>query len=168
MRPTGLERMRFNQLDKITELKPGEKIVAVRQVHDGEDYLRDHFPLFKVMPGVLMLEALFQASCCLIQATDDFKYSLLVLKEARNVKFGDFMRPGQCLTIMAEFQKTDGNCVTMKATGMKDGNVAVSAKLIISKEDLSSKDPGLADLDEFMRESKRQILEKLTLGMGTD
>jgi len=158
--------MRFNQLDKITELIPGEKIVAIREVHDGEDYLRDHFPLFKVMPGVLMLEALFQASCCLIQATDNFRYSLLILREARNVKFGDFMRPGQCLTISAEIQKSEGNCVTIKAAGMKDGSVAVSAKLIISKEDLSSKDPLLADLDEFMRESKRQILEKLTLGLA--
>jgi len=158
--------MRFNQLDKITELIPGEKIVAVREVHDGEDYFRDHFPLFKVMPGVLMLEALFQASCCLIQATDNFRYSLLILREARNVKFGDFMRPGQCLTILVEIQKSEGNCVTIKAAGMKDGSVAVSAKLIISKEDLSSKDPLLADLDEFMRESKRQILEKLTLGLA--
>ena len=78
------------------------------------------------------------------------------------------MRPGQCLTILAEFQKTSGNCVTLKATGMKDGNVAVSAKLIISKEDLSSKDPALAHLDEFMRESKRQVLEKLTLGMAAN
>ena len=157
MRPTGLERMRFNQLDKITELKPGEKIVAVRQVHDGEDYLRDHFPLFKVMPGVLMLEALFQASCCLIQATDDFQHSLLVLKEARNVKFGDFMRPGQCLTIMAEFQQTDGNCVTMKAAGMREGNVAVSAKLINSTEDVSSQDQRPAYPEEFMRECTRHM-----------
>lgn len=158
--------MRFNQLDKITELIPGEKIVAVREVHDNEDYLRDHFPLFKVMPGVLMLEALFQASCCLVQATDNFQNSLLILREARNVRFGDFMRPGQCLTITSEIQKSAGNLVTLKATGTKDGNVAVSAKLIISREDLGLSNPMLADLDEFMRESKRQILEKLTLGTG--
>jgi 3-hydroxyacyl-[acyl-carrier-protein] dehydratase len=34
-----------------------------------EDYLRDHFPLFPVMPGVLMLEAMYQASCWLIRSS---------------------------------------------------------------------------------------------------
>ena len=157
--------MRFKQLDKITELVLGDRIVAIRDVHGGEDYLKDHFPLFKVMPGVLMLESLFQASCCLIQATDNFKHSVLVLREARNVRFGDFMRPGQRLTVTAEFQKRDDNSVTIKATGTKDGNLAVSAKLIIGCTDLADKDPSLAELDEFMRECKRQILEELTVDL---
>ncbi|MFN9627387.1 MAG: beta-hydroxyacyl-ACP dehydratase, partial [Planctomycetota bacterium] len=69
--------MRYRQLDKIIELVPGERIVATRELRKDEDYLRDHFPLFPVMPGVMMLEALFQASMWLVHATDNFEHSML-------------------------------------------------------------------------------------------
>jgi len=156
--------MRFRQLDKIIELIPGERIVAVREVHEGEDYFRDHFPLFPVMPGVLMLEALFQASCWLVRSTENFDHSVLTMKEARNVKFADFMSPGQTLTITAEFVKIESDTVTIKAFGTKGETVAVSARLIIGKTSLEKSDVELVHLDEFMRESMRERLEQLMIG----
>ena len=153
--------MRFRQLDKIIELVHGERIVAVRRVRADEDYLRDHFPLFPVMPGVLMLEALFQASCWLIRASEDFENSLLVLKEARNVKFADFMEPEQTLQITAEIMKSESGSVTMKAVGTKGDVVAVSARLIIGKSNMETNDGDLSPLDEFMRESMRLQLNQL-------
>ena len=154
--------MRFRQLDKIIELVPGEKIVAVRQVRADEDYLRDHFPFFPVMPGVLMLEALFQASCWLIRATEDFENSLLVLREAKNVRFADFMEPDQTLQINAEILKLEKESVSIKATGIKNDTVAVSARLVIGKSNLKSKNTDLSPLDEFMRESMRVQFDQLT------
>ena len=154
--------MRFRQLDKIIELVPGERIVAVRHVRADEDYLRDHFPLFPVMPGVLMLEALFQASCWLIRATENFENSLLVLREAKNVRFADFMEPDQTLQINAEILKLEKESVLIKATGIKNDTVAVSARLVIGKSNLKSKNTDLSPLDEFMRESMRVQFEQLT------
>ncbi len=154
--------MRFRQLDKITELIPGERIVAVRHMRADEDYLRDHFPLFPVMPGVLMLEALFQASCWLVRATEQFENSLLVLKEARNVKFADFMEPNQTLQISAEILKVESGTVSLKAFGMKGDSLAVSARLVIGKSNMKSQDENLTPLDAFMRESMRVRLEQLT------
>ena len=154
--------MRFRQLDKIIELVPGERIVAVRHVRADEDYLRDHFPLFPVMPGVLMLEALFQASCWLIRATENFENSLLVLREAKNVRFADFMEPDQTLQINAEILKLEKESVSIKATGIKNDTVAVSARLVIGKSNLKSKNTDLSPLDEFMRESMRVQFEQLT------
>jgi 3-hydroxyacyl-[acyl-carrier-protein] dehydratase len=156
--------MRFRQIDKITELIPWERIVATRQVHAGEDYLRDHFPLFKVMPGVLMLESLFQASCWLIRASENFEHAVLTLQEVRNAKFADFMQPGQTLTITCEVHKVEENTITMKASGTKDDTVAVSARLIIAKANLDSQQPDLAALDSFMRHSMRQVFHELTDG----
>ena len=160
--------MRFRQLDKITELVPGERIVAVRQVRADEDYLRDHFPLFPVMPGVLMLEALFQASCWLIRATENFESSVLVLCEARNVRFADFMEPNETLRITAEILKFEKDRVSIKASGMKGETVAVSARLVIGKSNLKTRDAELSPLDEFMRESMRVQLERLTEQFGVD
>jgi len=154
--------MRFRQLDKITELVLGERIVAVRQVRADEDYLRDHFPLFPVMPGVLMLEALFQASCWLVRATEEFENSVLVLKEARNVKFADFMEPNQTLVITAEIMKMESNTVSIKASGTKGDTVAVSARLVIGKSNMQSNGSDLEPLDQFLRESMRVQFEQLT------
>ena len=154
--------MRFRQIDKITELVIGERIVAVRHVRADEDYLRDHFPLFPVMPGVLMLEALFQASCWLIRATEEFENALLVLKEARNVRFADFMEPNQTLEITAEILKIESDTVSIKAIGKKGETVAVSARLVVGKSNMKSKDSNLEPLDHFMRESMRVRFEQLT------
>ena len=154
--------MRFRQLDKITELVLGERIVAVRQVRADEDYLRDHFPLFPVMPGVLMLEALFQASCWLVRATEEFENSVLLLKEARNVKFADFMEPNQTLVITAEIMKMESKTVSIKAIGTKGDTVAVSARLVIGKSNMQSNGSDLEPLDQFLRESMRVQFEQLT------
>ena len=153
--------MRYRQLDQIIELIPGKRIVATRQLHKDEDYLRDHFPLFPVMPGVMMLEALFQASMWLIHATDNFEHSMLTLDEVRNVKFADFMEPGQTMEITAEILKSDDKTVTLKASGMKGDVVACYARLIIGKSNMVDKNADVAALDGFMRESMRQEMKKL-------
>ncbi|MEI8212297.1 MAG: 3-hydroxyacyl-ACP dehydratase FabZ family protein [Planctomycetota bacterium] len=153
--------MRYRQLDKIIELIPGEKIVATRQLRSDEDYLRDHFPLFPVMPGVMMLEALFQASCWLIRSSEDFSNSVLTLTEVRNVKFADFMEPGHTLTVVAEIIKSEGDSVTIKGSGSRGETVAVSGRLIITKSSLGRDGDQLSSLDEYLRDSMRREFEKL-------
>jgi 3-hydroxyacyl-[acyl-carrier-protein] dehydratase len=153
--------MRFRQLDHIDELVPGERIKATRSLDPNSDYLRDHFPLFPVMPGVLMLEALFQASSWLIRATEDFENSVLILKEAKSVKFADFMEPGELLEITAEIVKTTGNLVSIKASGNKGDVVAVSARLTIEKSSLGDDQADLQPLDVFLRHSMRNELNRL-------
>ncbi len=153
--------MKFRQIDYVTELVPGERISATRTLRADEDYLRDHFPLFPVMPGVLMLEALYQAACLLIRATDEFQCSVLHLEEAKNVKFADFMEPGNTLVINVEIIKYDVDRVSLKATGTKGDSTAVSARLIVRKSRLSDDRPELAHLDRFIAHQSRQELEKL-------
>jgi len=154
--------VRYRQLDKIIELVPGQKIVASRELHKDEDYLRDHFPLFPVMPGVMMLEALFQASIWLIHATDNFQHSMLTLDEVRNVKFADFMQPGQVLTVTVEWEKSDDKTVKVKAAGMRGDVVAVSGRLVIGKKNLGDEaDPQLLAADERARATMRQQIEQL-------
>ncbi|MFN6401936.1 MAG: AfsA-related hotdog domain-containing protein [Planctomycetota bacterium] len=154
--------MRYRQLDKIIELIPGQRIVATRELHKDEDYLRDHFPLFPVMPGVMMLEALFQASMWLVHATDNFENAMLTLDEVRNVKFADFMQPGQVLTVTVEWDKSDDKSVKVKAQGMRGEVVAVSGRLVIGKKNLGdATNPQLMAADEFARSTMRQEMEQL-------
>src|SRR5437773_11880539 len=93
--------MRFNLVDEIRQLEPGRKIQAVKNLTLGEEYLADHFPSFPVMPGVLMLETLVEAGAWLLRLTDNYRHSVIVLRDARNVKYGNFMQPGQSLVVSA-------------------------------------------------------------------
>ena len=55
-------RMRFILVDRIVSLSPGDSIVATRTIGLDEDYFRDHFPGFPVVPGVLLTEMMAQAA----------------------------------------------------------------------------------------------------------
>src|SRR5215471_14129146 len=109
--------MRFKLLDRITELHPGKSITALKSLSLSEDYLADHFPLFPVMPGVFMLEAITQASAWLIRASENFAHSMVVLREARNVKYADFVMPGQTLQVQAEIISQTATETKLKVQG---------------------------------------------------
>jgi 3-hydroxyacyl-[acyl-carrier-protein] dehydratase len=143
--------MRFNLIDQIVELIPGERIHAVKNLTLGEEYLADHFPTFPVMPGVLMLEALVQAGAWLLRVSSDFAQSVIVLREAKGVKYGSFVEPGRQLHL--KIAKVEGNTqsggfVTIKGNGEVDGVAAVSARFVLASYSLRDRDPSLAGLDE--------------------
>ncbi|SMP39241.1 3-hydroxyacyl-[acyl-carrier-protein] dehydratase [Neorhodopirellula lusitana] len=150
--------MKYRQLDRITLLEPGQKLVGERTLAAEEEYLRDHFPRFPVMPGVMMLEALHQAAAWLIRTSTGFDDALVLLREVRNVKFGDFLSPGETLSVEAEVFKTDGPMTTIKAVARKGDRVTVAARLIL--ESCSSGDPEYLDTDaDLKRLSREQFFE---------
>ena len=98
----------------------------------AEEYLADHFPHFPVMPGVLMLEALTQARAWLVRISEDFAHSMVVLKQANNVKYGQFVEPGQTLTVTAELLKRADGEAKLKVYGTVSGRIIVSARLTLA------------------------------------
>ncbi len=125
------EPVRFSLIDRVTAVRPGESVTALKSLTRAEEYLGDHFPGFAVMPGVLMVEAMVQASAWLLRVTDDFSHATVTLAEARAVKFNSFITPGQTLTVVAEIHKRDGVRTTLKAIGTRDGTTCVSARLTL-------------------------------------
>src|SRR3954470_20636999 len=100
--------MRFTLVDRLLDFEPGKRIRIVKNLTLAEEYLADHFPTFPVMPGVLMLETLVEAGAWLLRVSDDFAHSVVVLREARNVKYGTFMQPGKSLVVTAELAEVAG------------------------------------------------------------
>ena len=141
--------MKYRQLDRIVSLDPGQRIVAERTLRGDEEYLKDHFPRFPVMPGVMMLEALHQAAIWMIHTGDGFTSPIILLREVRNVKFGDFLSPGQTLQLVAERMKEKDGLVTVKATARKEGRVTVSARLVMERS--GSNEPPQTGIDEDVR-----------------
>jgi 3-hydroxyacyl-[acyl-carrier-protein] dehydratase len=140
--------MRFNLVDRIVEVQPGKALRAVKNLTLGEEYLADHFPTFPVMPGVLMLETLVEAGAWLLRLTDDFRHSVVALREARNVKFGTFMEPGRQMAVTVELGEQGDGWASLKGKGEADGQQTVSAKLTLARYNLADRDPAWKETDE--------------------
>ncbi len=147
--------MRFTLLDRITHLEPGVRIEGIKTLALAEEYLADHFPLFPVMPGVLMLEAMTQCGAWLIRASEDFAHSMVVLCEAAAVKYADFVIPGQSLTVSAEIISQTAEETKLKARGAVNGSQNVSARLTLKRYNLATENPRHAPLDEKLRRDLR-------------
>ena len=156
--------MKFHLVDRIERWVPGEQIVTCKALSAAEEYLADHFPLLPVLPGVLMLEAMYQSAAWLVRVTDDFKHSMVVLREVRNVKYNDFVEPGHQLTITAEIIKRTETTDTFKARGMVDNKSALSGRLILHRYNLADDDPTQARVDERLRQEFRQQFSLLWPG----
>jgi len=143
--------MRFSLLDRILEIEPGRSITAVKAVTLSEEYLADHFPRFPVLPGVFMLEAMTQAAAWVIRTGEDFAHSIVVLRSARNVKYGDFVEPGRTLTVTAEVLAQDATTTTVKASGRVGERTSLTARLTLERYNLADRLPSGAAADVRVR-----------------
>ena len=153
--------MRFSLIDRIVELEPGARIHTLKALTMAEEYLGDHFPNFPVMPGVLMLEAMTQASAWLIRFTEDFAHSMVVLRQASNVKYGQFVEPGQTLSVTAEVLNHSDTETKLKAQGTVDQRSAVSARLVLVRYDLAETNPDHARIDRAIKQELRKQFSML-------
>lgn len=152
--------MRFSLVDRIIDLSEGKHITAIKALTLTEDYLADHFPRFPVMPGVMMLESMSQTCGWLVCKSEDFAHSVVVLREARNVKFSNFVEPGQVLVVNAQLLKQDDETTTFKAEATVDGKTAVTARLVLERYNLADRVPTRAASDAF---TERQMRERFAM-----
>jgi len=156
--------MRFWLLDRICSFEPDKELTAVKNVSLSEEYLADHFPEFPVLPGVFMLEAATQAGAWLVRLSDNYAHSVIVLHEARAVKYADFVTPGHTLHMRVEQTKSEGRFVSLKFQGKVEGRTSVSGRLILERYNLADSDPEKAGLDERMIVHQRSMEALLTRG----
>lgn len=157
--------MQFRLIDKIESFEQDEKLVASKLVPADATYLKDHFPEFPVLPGVFMLEAATQASAWLLRLSDDMKHSVIMLKEARNVKYADFVRPDERLRVTTELTKADDTTATFKVSGMVEERTTLSGRLVLSRYNLADADPRLAEVDERLRVNLREWRDEVAAGL---
>lgn len=155
--------MRFNLIDRIVEVRPGRELRAVKNLTLGEEYLADHFPTFPVMPGVLMLETLVEAGAWLLRLTDDFASSVIVLREAKGVKYGTFMEPGKQMSLSVELIERCEGVATFKGKGEMEGQTTVSARLTLAHYNLRDRNAALRETDERLVKHFRELSAQLRL-----
>jgi 3-hydroxyacyl-[acyl-carrier-protein] dehydratase len=156
--------LKFILLDKVTECVPGERIKAVKALSLAEEYLGDHFPTFPVLPGVMMIEAMVQTAAMLVRVTDDFAQSMVVLAEARNVKYKSFVKPGNVLNIDIEAKSMGRDSSDFSGTVRIGEQVMVEARLKLRHYNLADSDPGLADVDAKIIQAMRRRAQLVGAG----
>ena len=149
--------MRFFLVDRVVELEPGKRIVAVKTLSLAEEYLQDHFPSFPVLPGVLMIEALIQAGAWLQRVTTDFAQSMVVLDEVRNIRYGSFFRPGTTMQVAVDLMKQEGQGLwVFKGVGTVGDQTTVQGRFVLRAFNLADTDPDKAEADRQTIEAMRR------------
>ena len=141
------EIVKFILIDKIVALEEGKTLTAVKNVSLAEEYLADHFPTFPVLPGVLLLEKLVESAGWLVRKTENFAHSMILLAEARNVKYKSFLAPGSQIRYTVEAKTIEEGVSSFAGCGVADGQKIVEARFGLRHFNLAERRPTLAATD---------------------
>ena len=153
--------MRFILIDKVVSLEAGEQIKAVKNVSLSEEYLADHFPTFPVLPGVLLLEGLIESASWLVRRTENFAHSMILLEQARNVKYKSFLAPGSQIEYTVKVRAIEEDVSSFSGVGLSEGDRIVEARFALRHFNLADKDPSMAAVDAGIIESLKKRWELL-------
>jgi 3-hydroxyacyl-[acyl-carrier-protein] dehydratase len=126
-------RYPFLLVDRVLELERGKRIKAVKNVSANEPYFVGHFPHRPVMPGVIMLEALAQASAILAFDHVDVRpdpTNVFYFVGIDGARFKRPVEPGDQLVMHSQIERSKGGIVKFSAHASVDGAVAVEAALM--------------------------------------
>jgi len=127
-------RYPFLLVDRVVECEPGRRLVAIKNVSYNEPFFQGHFPGQPIMPGVLIMEALAQATGLLasesapeILAGKNFIYYLVGLDKAR---FKRPVVPGDQLRLEVEYLRHKRNIWAFSCRAEVDGEFVASAEIM--------------------------------------
>jgi len=148
--------MRFILIDKIVLLEAGKRIKAVKCVSLAEEYLADHFPVFPVLPGVLLLQGLIESASWLVRETENFAHSMILLEEARNIKYKSFLSPGSQIEYTVDAKTIEENISSFTGIGISGGQEIVQGSFGLRHFNLADENPAMAAVDDRVIENMKK------------
>jgi beta-hydroxyacyl-ACP dehydratase FabZ len=125
-------RYPFLLVDRILELHPGEKVVALKNVTFNEPFFQGHFPGTPIMPGVLILEAMAQAGGVLAfeSMSEARPGAIIYFMGMDKVRFRKPVVPGDQLFFEVQVLKQRSRAMKMAGIATVDGERAAEAELM--------------------------------------
>jgi len=126
-------RYPFLLVDRVIECVPGERITAIKNISINEPQFTGHFPNQAIMPGVLIIEALAQATGLLgfrtmsEEPSEDILYMLVGVD---NVRFKRQVVPGDQLTLKAKIERRSKVIWKFSCEASVDGEICTAANLL--------------------------------------
>jgi 3-hydroxyacyl-[acyl-carrier-protein] dehydratase len=148
--------MRFILIDKVVSLETPRQIKTVKSLSLAEEYLADHFPTFPVLPGVLLLQGLIESASWLVRQAENFAHSIILLENARNVKYKSFLAPGSQIEYTVAAKTIEENISSFSGFGVSQGERIVEAKFSLRHFNLSDKNAAMADVDTKVLENLKK------------
>ena len=132
-------RYPFLLIDKIEEVEPGKRAVAIKNVSINEPFFQGHFPKNPIMPGVLIVEALAQTACVAGLMLEENKGKLGVFTGIESMKFRKQVVPGDILRLEAEFLVFKMGMGKVKVSATVDGQIAAQGEIKFAMIDQDKK-----------------------------
>jgi 3-hydroxyacyl-[acyl-carrier-protein] dehydratase len=147
--------VRFILIDRIVSLVPGETVLAARAIRPDDDYFRDHFPGFPVVPGVLLVEMMAQTAGKCLDAERRHRGKAMLAK-ILSASFRSWVRPGDDTLIAATVTANDERYATADCKVEVAGRVVAQSKLFFSflPETLMAPDYRDDVLEAFLAEQR--------------
>jgi 3-hydroxyacyl-[acyl-carrier-protein] dehydratase len=124
----------FLLLDEVTELEPGRRVVARREVRAEDPWFAGHFPQRPVMPGVLIVEAMAQAGAVAVLIEEENRGKIAFFTGIDNCRFKRVVEPGDVLTLTCEIDVVRGPIGRGKATAYVGDELAARGTLTFAVE----------------------------------
>jgi len=122
-------RYPFLLIDRVVELEPGKRVVAMKSVTANEPQFTGHFPGRPIMPGVLMVEALAQAGAVAVLSLPEYRGKLALFAGIDECRFRRTVLPGDTLRLEVTLDKLRGVFGRGRGVASVDGEVAVEATI---------------------------------------
>jgi 3-hydroxyacyl-[acyl-carrier-protein] dehydratase len=122
-------RYPFLLIDRVVEIDPGQRVVALRNVTANEPQFTGHFPGRPIMPGVLLVESLAQAGAVAVLSSSGNRGKLVLFAGIDECRFRRIVIPGDTLRLEITVEKLGRVSGRARAVATVDGEVAVEAIL---------------------------------------
>ena len=132
-------RYPFLMIDRVVKCIPGESLIALKNVSINEPYFTGHFPQRPIMPGVLIIEAMAQATGILAFKTAQIMPSggtIYYLAAVDNARFKQPVEPGNQLMLEVKLERTVRGIWKFSGEAKVDGKLVASADLMCAQREI--------------------------------
>jgi len=130
-------RYPFLMVDRVIESSEGESLSALKNVSVNEPFFQGHFPNQPIMPGVLILEALAQATGILAFSSKvvDYENKIYMLVGIDKARFRGQVVPGDQLILNVKLKRNMRGIGLYECKALVDGRVVAEAEMMCSAQD---------------------------------